>query len=244
MRRRLLAAIAALVLACAGAFVLLGYVRGADARALAGVETVDLLVVTAPVPEGTPAEQLGAFLTVAAVPAKLAATGSLASLQGLAGQVTTTSLQPGEQLLASRLADPASLAAPDHVEVPAGMQEVTISLEAQRALGGHLVAGDRVGVFLTAADATHLTLQKVLLTRVQGAVPTTVAKDPAAAADATAPPADAAPSGQLVLTLAVAGPDAEQVVWAMEHGSVWLSLEPPTASEDGTRVVTGAEALQ
>ena len=243
MRRRLLAAIAALVLAGTGAFLLLSYVRGADARAMAGVETVDLLVVTAAVPEGTSAEELGSFLAVEAVPAKLAATDSLASLQGLGGRVTTTALQPGEQLLASRLADPATLIAPDHVEVPSGMQEVTISLEAQRALGGHLVAGDRVGVFLTAGDATHLTLQKVLLTRVQGAVSTAVAQDPAAAVDGAAP-ADAAPAGQVVVTLAVPGPDAEQVVWAMENGSVWLSLEPADASEDGTRVVTGLEALQ
>jgi pilus assembly protein CpaB len=243
VRRRLLAAIAALVLACAGAYLLLSYVRGADARALAGVETVDLLVVTAPVPEGTTAEDLGRFLAVEAVPAKLAAVDSLASLQGQAGRVTTTTLQPGEQLLASRLADPATLVAPDHVDVPAGMQEVTISLEPQRALGGHLAAGDRVGVFLTAGDVTHLTLQKVLLTRVQGAVPTAVAQDPAAAADG-ATPAAATPAGQLVVTLAVPGPDAEQVVWAMEHGSVWLSLQPAAAGEDGTRVVTGAEALR
>jgi pilus assembly protein CpaB len=240
MRRRLLAAIAALALACTGAFVLLSYVRGADARALAGVQTVDLLVVTAPVPEGTSAEALGPFLAVEAVPVKLAATDSLASLEGQAGRVTTTTLQPGEQLLASRLADPVSLVAPDHVEVPPGMQEVTISLEPQRALGGHLASGDRVGVFLTAADATHLTLQKVLLTRVQGGVSATVAKAPA---DGAAP-ADAAPAGQLVLTLAVPGPDAEQIVWAMEHGSVWLSSEPAPASEDGTRVVTGAEVFQ
>jgi pilus assembly protein CpaB len=243
VRRRLLAAIAALVLAGTGAFVLLSYVRGADARALAGVRTVDLLVVTAPVPEGTPAEDLGRFLAVEAVPARLAAPGSITSLQGQAGRVTTTTLQPGEQLLTSRLADPASLVPPGHVEVPAGMQEVTISLEPQRALGGHLVAGDRVGVFLTAGDATHLTLQKVLLTRVQGAGSAAVAQDPAAAADGAAP-ADPAPTGQLVVTLAVAGPDAERVVWAMEHGSVWLSLEPPAAGEDGTRVVTGAEALR
>ena len=45
MRRRLIAALAALVLAATGAVVLLAYVRGADARALAGTETVDVLVV-------------------------------------------------------------------------------------------------------------------------------------------------------------------------------------------------------
>ncbi len=49
MRRRLLAALAALLLAATGAVVLLAYVRGADARALAGVQTVDVLVIDQPV---------------------------------------------------------------------------------------------------------------------------------------------------------------------------------------------------
>ena len=50
MRRRLLAACAALVLLVAGSLVLLAYVRGADARALAGARTVEVLVVDQPVP--------------------------------------------------------------------------------------------------------------------------------------------------------------------------------------------------
>ena len=45
MRRRLLAAFAALVLLVAGSLVLLAYVRGADARALAGARPVEVLVV-------------------------------------------------------------------------------------------------------------------------------------------------------------------------------------------------------
>ena len=45
MRRRLLAALAALVLALLGTVILVGYARGADARALQGVQTVSVLVV-------------------------------------------------------------------------------------------------------------------------------------------------------------------------------------------------------
>ena len=58
MRRRLIAATAALLLAATGAVVLLAYVRGADDSALAGTRTVDVLVVDQPVPEGTPGEEL------------------------------------------------------------------------------------------------------------------------------------------------------------------------------------------
>ena len=64
MRRRLLAAFAALVLALVGTVVLVAYVRAADARALAGVRTVDVLVVRQPVAEGTPAADLAASVEV------------------------------------------------------------------------------------------------------------------------------------------------------------------------------------
>src|SRR5437764_1056778 len=57
MKRRLLAATAALVLALAGGAVLVAYARGADARAAAGLQTVEVLVVERLVPEGTPAGQ-------------------------------------------------------------------------------------------------------------------------------------------------------------------------------------------
>src|ERR671916_380412 len=56
--RRLIAAIAAMLLAGVGAVLLLGYVGTAERRAMAGMETVQVLVVEKPVPEGTPGEQL------------------------------------------------------------------------------------------------------------------------------------------------------------------------------------------
>ena len=53
MKRRIIAAVAALLLAGIGAVVLTSYVRGADARAMAGMQTEKVLVVTTMVPKGT-----------------------------------------------------------------------------------------------------------------------------------------------------------------------------------------------
>ncbi|OMQ13922.1 hypothetical protein A7K94_0220275, partial [Modestobacter sp. VKM Ac-2676] len=75
MRRRLLAACAALVLALAGTVVLVAYVRGADTRALAGVQTVDVLVVDRLVPAGTAAPELAALIRQDQVPARAAVEG-------------------------------------------------------------------------------------------------------------------------------------------------------------------------
>src|SRR5918992_3395226 len=110
--RRLIAALAAVLLAGVGAVLLLGYVGSADKRAMAGMETVKVLVVQKRVPEGTPAEKLTGLVTTKTLPVKAVAPGTLSSLQPISGRVATTNLEPGEQLLASRFVDPATLVDP------------------------------------------------------------------------------------------------------------------------------------
>src|SRR4051812_38139576 len=130
--RRLLAALAALVLALVGAVVLVAYVRGADARALAGVQTVKVLVVDQPVPAGTPGDQLADLVRADLVPARWAVPGGVTSRGSRAGRGAGVAPQPGEQLLASRFAAPGSRRAAGPVEVPAGDQEVSVLLEPER----------------------------------------------------------------------------------------------------------------
>jgi pilus assembly protein CpaB len=236
VRRRLIAALAALVLAATGAVVLLAHVRGADARALAGVQTVDVLVVDRPVAEGTPGEDLADLVRTERLPAKAAVPGGVTDLDALTGQVATVDLQPGEQLLAARFAAPEDLTVPGTVAAPAGTSEVSILLEPQRAVGGRLAAGDTVGVHVSLSDGTttHVVLNRVLVTQVQGA--------PAPAADGqttdTAATGGAAPSASLMITLGLRPEQAEAVVFGMEHGTVWLSLEPEGVDTTGTEVVT------
>ena len=65
--RRIVAALAALLLLVVGTVVLLAYVNGADARALAGVRTVDVLVAAQAIPEGTAGDQLDGLVRTEAV---------------------------------------------------------------------------------------------------------------------------------------------------------------------------------
>jgi pilus assembly protein CpaB len=236
LRRRLLAALAALVLAALGAVVLLAYVRGADARALAGVQTVDVLVVDRPVPEGTPGEELAELVRTERLPARAAVPGAVTDLDELAGRVATVDLQPGEQLLSARFAAPEDLSVPGTVAPPEGAAEVSLLLEPQRAVGGRLAAGDTVGVHLSLDGQTDVVLSRVLVTQVQGA--------PVAVADGeatdTASSGGAAPSASLMVTLGLRPEAAEAVVFGMEHGTVWLSLEPEGVDTSGTEVLTPA----
>jgi pilus assembly protein CpaB len=240
MTRRLLAALAALVLLVAGTLALVAYVGGADARALAGARPTQVLVVTEPVPAGTSGDELADFVAFATVPAKTALAGRVTDLDDLSGRVATVDLMVGEQLLSSRFARPEDRQAPGTVEVPAGLQEVSVLLEPQRAVGGRLAAGDRVGVFVSvSADAgpsTHAVLHSVLVTQVQGA-PAPV--DPAAEAE-TASAGAPAPSSSLMVTLAATAAQAEAIVFGIEHGTLWLSAEPDGAVTSGTEVISPA----
>jgi pilus assembly protein CpaB len=240
--RRLLAALAALLLLVVGTVVLLAYVSGADARALAGVRTVQVLVADKRIPEGTSGDALDGLVRTETVPVKTAIAGRVVNLASLSGRVATVDILPGEQLLFSRFAKPGDLQASGTVKVPAGLQEVSVLLEPQRAVGGRLAAGDTVGVVVSQTDqagvaATHAVLHKVLVTQVQGA-PAPV--DPAAAKEdpATASAGTGAPSASLMITLAVSAAQAEAVVFGVEHGTIWLSLEPDGAQTGGTDVVT------
>lgn len=242
--RRLLAALAALLLLVVGTVVLLAYVGGADARALAGVRSVDVLVAEQLIPQGTSGDKLADLVRTEKVPAKTAVAGRVTDLSALAGTVADADILPGEQLLTGRFVDPKSMTSPGQVDVPAGLQEVSVLLEPQRAVGGRLAAGDTVGVVvsMTMQDGTattHAVLHHVLVTQVQGApTPADPAAHPDGADPATASAGTPLPSGSLLVTLAVDAAQAEAVVFGVEHGTLWLSLEPAGADTGGTDVVT------
>jgi pilus assembly protein CpaB len=237
VRRRFLAAVAALVLLVVGTLVLVAWVNGAEKRALAGVRTVEVLVADQKIPEGTPADELADLVRVETLPAKAVLAGRVTALAELDGRIATVDLQPGEQLLAARFERPTDMAAPGTVPLPEGLQEVSVLLEPQRAVGGRLAAGDTVGVYLSQnageQKQTHVVLHRVLVTQVQGAP----AAPDATAEAAAESPAAAAPASSLMVTLAVSSKDTETVVFGAEHGTLWLSLEPEGAETGGTRVV-------
>ena len=102
--------ILSVLLATAGTAILVGYVRGAEQRALKGESTVEVLVATTAIPKGTKAEAVAAMVKTEQVPAKVAASGAVASTGSIAGRVAAVEILPGEQLVQSRFAAAAGLA--------------------------------------------------------------------------------------------------------------------------------------
>lgn len=242
MNRRILAAIAATVLAAAGAVTLFLYLTSAEAAAKARWSPTNVLVVVAPVARGTAAEALGDKVAIRQVPQASVVNGSVTNVTELIGKVAFTDLVPGEQVLASRFIDPQVYANTTDVEVPKGMQQLSLALETQRVIGGRLSKGDLVGVFITAKEptpATRLALHKILVSRVDGG--TSDADTPAAQA---ASKASEVATGKIMVTLVVNASDAQKIVWAMENGSVWLGLENTESTDAGATVVTAESVLR
>ncbi len=144
--RRAIGIIGAVAIAALGTLLLVGYVRGAEDRALAGEELAEVLVVDLPIAQGTPASTLTQFVRLEQVPMKVRAEGGIADLATLADLVAATDLLPGEQLVTSRFVTAESLERNARIEIPADALEVTIAISPERALGGQLVPGDVVAV--------------------------------------------------------------------------------------------------
>lgn len=229
-RQKLIGIVASVVLAGVGTVLLTSYVRGAEQRATAGEQAVSVLVVTDDIPRGTKAEEITSRVKTESVPAKVAAQGAVADLTSLTGLVTAVDLLPGEQLVRGRFA---TAAESGKVTVPKGSLEVTVLLDAVQAVGGRVRTGDSVGVLVSFDDpiTTHLFLHKVPVTDVRSEAGAPVITEAAAAA----------PAGKLLVTLALDGPSVERVVFAAEHGSLWLAEQPTNADEGGTKVQTRAE---
>ncbi|MFA9445200.1 Flp pilus assembly protein CpaB [Egicoccus sp. AB-alg6-2] len=255
--RKVLGVLGAFLLALVGTGLLVAYVRGAEDRALAGEEVVEVLVVNQDVPRGTQAAELASYVTTERVPVKVRAFGSVDDLEDLEGQIAAVDLLAGEQLVRPRFVTPEELVEEAAIEIPEGLQEVTLSLAPQRALGGKVKPGDTVGLFASfsldderedeeiaeeereayrerLSDTAKMILHKLLVTNVQWEqVPQTPAEG-----EATGNTIELAPTGNLLVTFAVNVDQAERMVFTAEHGLVWLSAEPETASEEGSLLRT------
>lgn len=255
MKRKIIGVVGAVLLATVGTLALVGYVQSAKDRAVAGEQQVDAYVLDTTARKGASLEQIRGAVKQVEVPAKVRADDAVTDLADLDGDlVAGVDLQPGEQLLRSRLVHAQDLA---RVEVPEGRQELSVALDPERAVGGVLRAGDTVGVVLSfdpfkrndgseTANVTHLVLHKVLVTSVQfdqnesGTGDRVVGGDDEGEEDEEV---ERAPKNRLIVTLALTSPEVEQVVFAAEFGHIWLTAEGADADESGTRIVTLPEAI-
>jgi pilus assembly protein CpaB len=301
-RRRFVGVLTAMVLAIIGTVALVGYVRSAKEKAVAQESLVDVYIVDELVPKGADAGTIKSSVSLERVPTRLKQPGAIDDLDDVGTNVAATDLQPGDQLVEARLVEKEKLS--DDVK---DKVQISVLLEAERAVGGSLQKGDLVGVYLSFEPFDYDPTGQIMIdesgqialanpgqqtSTTAPAASQTVAADPAAVTAATDPAATtdtaatttteatkktpnmtrlafqhvlvtnvqttdtpvttddnddeddngdvvAQVSGsQYVVTIALSPEQSERFVFATEFGHVWMSKDPATVSDDGTRLVT------
>lgn len=254
-KKKIVSVVAAFALAAVGTLVLTAYVQSAKNRAEAAESQVDVLVMTKPLGKGSPLT--ADFVTRQRIPTRIKPDNAVTRVDDVKGLVSEIDLIPGDTVVKSRFSSAAEVT---RGLAPEDKLQVTIALEAQRALGGKIKVGDTVAInssfkdvkidpdadgprpFIEVGDMTHIILHKVLVTNVQLETvqpEAHQAKPVKATSETTMTSAPSlTPVGRVLITLALDAPSVERVVFTMEHGLLWLALDPHGAPEGGTKVVT------
>lgn len=231
MKKRVIAAATAAVLALLGVVVLVVWAQGAEERAYAGAERQTVYQVKDAVAAGKKVSDLSSAFERAKLPADAIPEGAVTDLAAVAGLTTLASLAPGEVLLESRLGTPGEKAS-SATDVPAGFQEISVAVDTQHGVGGAIKAGDSIGFIATfepkdgGQQFANFVIQDVLVTKVDRAVST---ED-----DLTG----------IMVTLAVKTLDAERVAYSAQWGKVWLTLQNAETDRSGAKLITAKDVVK
>jgi pilus assembly protein CpaB len=249
MKRRLVIIVLALILAAVGTSGVLAYVKGANARAIAGMKAVSVLVAQKTIPAGTAAgaAQHGGLLASQILPASSVPANALSTITSdMSLLVLSTDLQPGQLLLRPMLVSPAQTTS--GLAIPPGMLALTLSFCLPEVVAGAVQPGSQVAIFDTVGFSSAGTITagpgctgahtqvdgtvktRVVLTRVLvlsvGAAPaggtTSTSTTSSSALNGSSSPS----SGQAgtLVTLAVTQAQAEQLIQMTETGMPYLAL--------------------
>lgn len=150
MGRRILAILAAAVIALVGAVLVLVYARGADARAVAAASPAKVYVTTSVVPAGTTlkdAVRLGQ-VTQTDVAARAKPTGALESVdENNSDLVALTDIAPGQYVLSAGFGD--TPLGEKALQVGAGKLAVSVQLQDPARVGNFVRPGSMLTIFMT-----------------------------------------------------------------------------------------------
>lgn len=150
MNRRLVAVLAALVLAIVGAALVINYVRSADARAIAAQQPVKVYVAQKLIPAGTmlkDAERTQLF-TETRVAASALPVGALQDVTPENnGFLALSDIQPGEFLMSARFGS--TPVGEKAIEVPSGMLAMSVELSDPARVGKFVTPGSHIAIYAT-----------------------------------------------------------------------------------------------
>jgi pilus assembly protein CpaB len=232
MNRRTILLLAAALVAALGTALVFLYVKTADNRAEQRYETTEVLRAVAPIEQGESIDDAASNGKLALEPV---AQGDVlpnhqTSTEELSGQVATTKIYPGEQIVSDKFGAAAeALAAKSALDVPKGDIAISVNLTDPGRVAGFLNPGSQVAIIFVGTDAVGSTMSRVLLPEVTvlgvGSTTTTTKTTTTAGGAQTT-----AEIPQTLLTLAVSKDEAEKVTFAVANGEIVLGLRTPDST--------------
>jgi pilus assembly protein CpaB len=235
MQSRVLATLVAVVLALAATAALVVYVNGADRRAISGQEPRMVWVAAQLIKAGTSgqtARNTGQIKQVP-VPNKNVVAGAVLSMPQIENRYAAVDIVAGEQLLLRRWVGAEDVAGRRLLQIEPDHQALAIEMDMVRQVAGFVTPGDKVSLVLSMkrpAPGGDLERSQFLLQNVQ-----------VLAVGATALANSAAQGGGsrvnqgrgevAAVTLSIPDERVEQVVYAAENGSIYMTLLPPDAKD-------------
>lgn len=237
MRSRGLVIAVAFLLAMSATFVVYLYMRGVEQRSSGG-EMVAVVVSDEDIPAGTQLDELIAedhFSTIR-VPEDAVVRDAVLNVRSLEGRETSAPVLAGEQISTTRLRGSEQLPG-GNLGIPNGYQALTLPLESPRLAGGAVQQGDHVSVFgtftnIASAKGNSPAATVTLVPDVEVLEVTT-----------TEVTGETAQTTEMI-TLALKPKDAQDVVFAQEQGSVWMTLLPPNERGTDSGTTTAGELVR
>lgn len=239
MGRRTVLLIAALVVAALGTTMVFLYVNGVNNRALDKQNPYKVLVAKKPIEPGTTlksADNAASFGTKiigkdALVP------GAVSAVTELTGNVATTWIYPGEQIIQPMFGDSAGSS---KLPVPADKVAMSIQMTDPAQIAGFVTPGTSVAIFLTTTNKggqaqTQCLLPKVLVLAVGGETGVPQNPETTSGTDASVP--------KTTLSIAVDQKDLQRVLVATKSGQLNLGLPGKDFNADAALTPTNQSNL-
>ena len=237
MRSRGLVIAVAFLLAMSATFVVYLYMRGIENRSTGGA-SVAVVVSNEDIPAGTQLDELIAeeqFSTIR-VPEDAVVRDAVLSIGELNGRETSAPVLAGEQISTTRLRGSEQLPG-GNLGIPNGYQALTLPLDVPRMAGGAIQQGDHVTIFGTFTNVTSAKGNSPAAT-------VTLVADVEVLEVTTSEVTEETSQTTQMITFALKPKDAQNVVFAQETGTVWMTLLPPNEKGIDSGTTTAAELVR
>lgn len=232
MAKRIALLALAIILAAVGTGLVYTYARNADDRALSGQRPMEVVVAKSQILVGTSVQDAiaeGAFET-RELPASAVVDNAVSDLTPVQDYVALTTLFPGQQVTSEMFGE--TVTAVSSLVLPQGKIAASFQFSDPARVAGFVRPGSQVVVFVTTQSGTGVEVTRVLLPEalVIAVGPTALNQEGTRASSSEDVP-------QALLTLALTDKEAAKLVYASQHGTLYLGLRNENSTvEAGTEV--------